>query len=587
MILQALAEYYERLSEDPSVKVAPPGWFFGTLDYLVVLDLNGCYVAIERLKENEDNGSTGRITLLPYLGKQAMKHTNSGNDANLLWDNSSFVFGLGKKGETKLRSFVDTIETHLGSLGNEAIDSVLLFLKSGLKERKIIDSILNHEEFGEDISRGRARISFSVQHTRSKFVFTIPEVRHRISHISVSDNSPRGICLVTGNSGQPIELCHPVIKKISKKKPRDPDPNFISFNETAFASFGKSQSANAPCSKDAVFAYTTALNYLLASERQRIQVGDASTVFWARNPCELEDDFYALIGQPKRGEEAVNYEKIRSLLSAVRTGIPPEEAEMPFYVLGLAPNASRIAVRFWYEGNVREIKKRIAEHFRDLEIVRSSFDPQFLSLFQLLLCTATGHKADNIPPNVGGELARSVLLGQPYPRTLFANAIRRCKAEQRIDFARAALIKAFLARNSRLSGTNQKEVSVALDKTYDNIGYVLGRLFAVLERIQEQAQKGLNKTIRDTYFSAASSSPLVTFRRLQDLAMHHLAKIRNTGRSTVWLDRLLGEVNDLLPPTGIPPTLSLDDQGRFAVGYYHQRQEFFQNTETEYEGGEA
>jgi CRISPR-associated protein Csd1 len=208
-------------------------------------------------------------------------------------------------------------------------------------------------------------------------------------------------------------------------------------------------------------------------------------------------------------------------------------------------------------------------------MVRAPHDPEFLSLFKLLVSTAAERKADNIPPNLGGDVARAVLTGTAYPRTLFANAIRRCKAEQAVGFARASIIKGCLARNTRISKSNQKEVSMALDKTYDNIGYVLGRLFAVLERIQEQAQSGLNKTIRDTYFSAAASSPLVTFKRLQDLAIHHLAKIRNSGKSTVWLERMLGEVENLIPPQGVQSILSLEDQGRFSVGYYHQRQDFF------------
>jgi CRISPR-associated protein Csd1 len=188
---------------------------------------------------------------------------------------------------------------------------------------------------------------------------------------------------------------------------------------------------------------------------------------------------------------------------------------------------------------------------------------------------------------------RAVLTGGEYPRTLLANAIRRCKAEQKIEHQRAAVIKGVLARHARLTRATTKEVGVSLDREYGNIGYVLGRLFAALERIQEQAQgRGLNKTIRDTYFGAAASSPLVTFKRLQDLAIHHLAKIRNGGKSTVWLERLLQEVMDLVPAQGIPSILGLEDQGRFAVGYYHQRQDFFTKkdaveTETINEGEDA
>jgi len=283
----------------------------------------------------------------------------------------------------------------------------------------------------------------------------------------------------------------------------------------------------------------------------------------------------------------VDYSKIKGLLSAVKTGIPPEEANQPFYVLGLAPNASRISVRFWYDGNVKQIKERVAEHFQDIEMIRAPHDPEFLSLFQLLVSTATERKADNIPPNLGGDIARAVLTGSAYPRTLFGNAVRRCKAEQNISFGRASIIKGFLARNTRISKSTNKEVSMKLDKTYDNMGYVLGRLFAVLERIQEQAQgRGLNKTIRDTYFGAATSSPLVTFNRLNQLSVHHLAKIRNSGKSTVWLEQLKQEVFGHFPPQGIPSILSLDDQGRFAIGYYHQRQDFFTKNETMEEGAE-
>jgi len=338
---------------------------------------------------------------------------------------------------------------------------------------------------------------------------------------------------------------------------------------------------NAPIGRQTEFAYTTALNRLLSKgSSQRMQVGDASTVFWAKESCALESDLPAYLN-PKKGEESVSYEKIRSLLSAAKTGIPPQDGDIPFYVLGLAPNASRLSVRFWYDGSVKEVKERMAQHFADIEIVRAPHDPEFVSLFQLLVSTATEHKADNIPPNLGGDAMRAVLTGGAYPRTLLANALRRCKAEQRIDYQRASLIKGVLARQARLTRATTKEVGVSLDREYGNIGYVLGRLFAVLERIQEQAQgRGLNKTIRDTYFGAAASSPLVTFKRLQDLAIHHLAKIRNGGKSTTWLERLQQEVVGLIPQRGIPAILGMEDQGRFSIGYYHQRQEFFTKKDT-------
>ncbi len=194
----------------------------------------------------------------------------------------------------------------------------------------------------------------------------------------------------------------------------------------------------------------------------------------------------------------------------------------------------------------------------------------------------SGHPMGHVP---GGDVVRAILGGTGYPRSLLANAVRRCKAEQRVTHAQAAAIKGFLVREARFRKLT-KEVEVALDKTNANTGYVLGRLFAALERVQEQAQSGLNKTIRDTYFGAACSSPQVTFTRLQELAIHHLAKIRNAGKSTVWLEQLLQEIVGLLSAEGIPPTLALEDQGRFSIGYYHQRQDFFTKKESNKEGEE-
>ncbi|NOZ23497.1 MAG: type I-C CRISPR-associated protein Cas8c/Csd1 [Planctomycetes bacterium] len=584
MILQALADYYERLADDPSVEIAPPGFEQKAIDFLIVLDPEGNLVNLLDAREGTGRKRRGRPTLVP----KAVKRT-AGIAANLLWDTVPYVVGraLPEKGKNfekqsaravqKHEAFIQRIRNTFSECSDPGIQAVLLFLNRGDFSAVFAESVW------QEIEENGGNLSF-VLVGDSQLVCQ----RLAVVEAFLASNKPSGnlqVCAISGRHDVPAKL-HAPIKGVWGAQ--SSGANIVSFNLDAFRSFGKTQGYNAPVGQQVEFAYTTALNYLLASERLRIQVGDASTVFWAKEPCDLEKDFYTLIGQPREGEEAVAYESIRSLLSAVKTGIPPEEADLPFYVLGLAPNASRISVRFWYDGNVKEIKERIAGHFRDIEIVRAPYDPEFLSLFRLLLSTARQHKADNIPPNVGGELARAILMGRPYPGTLFANAIRRCKAEQEVGFARAAIIKGFLARKARLSQSTNKEVSVALDKTYDNMGYVLGRLFAVLERIQEQAQGGhLNKTIRDTYFGAASSSPLVTFRRLHDLAIHHLAKMRNSGKNTVWMEKQLGGIEDLIPAMGIPAILNLEDQGRFAVGYYHQRQYFFSKKETENEGGEA
>jgi CRISPR-associated protein Csd1 len=582
MILKALADYYQRLLDDPNTDIAPPCFERKPIDFLIVLNEDGSFENLRDIREGTGRNRKGRISLVPKGVKRS-----SGIAANLLWDTAPYVLGkaLTQKGK-KLEdleeravkqhaAFIGKIEQTFEGCEDQGIQAVRSFLKKG------DCSLVFSHVIWPDVEESGGNISF-VLAGEIRLICQRPDVVTAI----LGKSEPEGTvqtCAVTGKEDIPAEL-HTAIKGVWGAQ--SSGANIVSFNLDAFRSFGKKQGYNAPVGQSVEFAYTTALNYLLASENQRMQVGDASTVFWAKNPCDFEQDFHSFLAPPK-GEESISYDKIRGLLSAVKTGIPPQEADQPFYVLGLAPNASRIAVRFWYDGNVKEIKERVAQHFQDLEMVRAPHDPEFLSLFQMLVSTATERKADTIPPNLGGEVARAVLTGIAYPRTLFANAIRRCKAEQSVGFARASIIKACLARNARISKSTKKEVSMALDRTYDNIGYVLGRLFAVLERIQEQAQgKGLNKTIRDTYFSAAASSPMVTFKRLQDLAIHHLAKIRNSGKSTVWLEKMLGEVENLIPPQGVPATLGLEDQGRFSVGYYHQRQEFFTKKETTEEGEE-
>lgn len=574
MILKALADYYQRLLDDPNTDIAPPGFERKQIDFLIVLNEDGSFENLRDVRDGTGRNRKGRPTLVPKSVKRS-----SGVAANLLWDTAAYVFGLNpskpERGKQQMEAFIDRIEKTFSGCSDTGVRAVLSFL-----QKSEFTPVFSHVLW-KDIEDSGGNISF-VLSNETRLICQRPDVVSAFLEQAVPEGHTQ-VCAVSGKNDVPAEL-HTAIKGVWGAQ--SSGANIVSFNLDAFRSFGKKQGYNAPVGQSTEFAYTTALNYLLTSENQRIQVGDASTVFWARTPCDFEQNFHSFLAPPK-GEESVSYDKIRGLLSAVKTGIPPQEADQPFYVLGLAPNASRIAVRFWYDGNVKEIKERVAQHFLDLEMVRAPHDSEFLSLFQLLVSTATERKADNIPPNLGGDVARAVLTGIAYPRTLFANAIRRCKAEQHVGFARASIIKAFLIRNTRISKSNQKEVSMALDKTYDKIGYVLGRLFAVLERIQEQAQgKGLNKTIRDTYFSAAASSPLVTFKRLQDLAIHHLAKIRNSGKSTVWLEKLLGEVENLIPPQGVPSILGMEDQGRFSVGYYHQRQDFFTKKETTEEGEE-
>ncbi len=583
MILQALAQYYDRL-KDEGAKIAPFGFEKKEIPFLIVLDKDGNFKGFRDTRVGDGKKKRARSFLLPKGEKKT-----SGIKANLLWDSPQYIFGVPKdlsekskkRAQQAKEAFLDKIIEAFGEdFDDDGIRAVLKFLK-----KEDFAPVFTNPLWKE-IAEAHPNMTFILESDDQVLVAQRPKVVERLEAMPSSNGKER-ICLVTGKKDAPAIL-HTAIKGVWGAQ--SSGANIVSFNKEAFCSFnyrGK-QGLNAPVGQRAEFAYTTALNTLLAKgSRQRMQVGDTSTVFWADKPHPFEEDFSCFLAEPPKGQES-DYSRVRALLRAVQAGTLPPEDTTGFHVLGLAPNASRIAIRFWYSGTVAELKARIALHFQDLEIVQSPGDKEYLSLFQILTSIAPEGKADNIPPNLGGDVMRSVMNGLPYPRTLLSAAIRRCKAEQLVNRTRAAIIKACLVRQARFQNSSEKEVSMALDKTYSNIGYVLGRLFAVFERIQEKALGGgLNKTIRATYFGAASSSPLVTFRRLNDLAIHHLAKLRNSGENTTWLEMVLQEVMDKVPSSGIPHTMSLDDQGRFAVGYYHQRQDFFRSNKNKEEGKEV
>jgi CRISPR-associated protein Csd1 len=386
-----------------------------------------------------------------------------------------------------------------------------------------------------------------------------------------------GICLVSGNHGL-ISRLHPRTPISGSKS----NAKIVSFQKgMGFDSYGKEQGYNAPIGRKASFAFSTALSRMLAKDsRQKILVGDATTVFWAEKKSVVEDLFADLFGEPAKENPDQTVNSIRALYASPATGAPPlDEDYTPFYVLGLSPNAARVSVRFWHPGTVGGTVCNIKRHFDDCRIDHGPKQPEYLSLFRLLSSIAVQGKSENIPHNLAGEFMKSILSGTSYPRTALSAAVTRCRAERDVTYPRASLIKALLGRYARLRNPEQKEVGMSLDASFTSPGYLLGRLFSVLEKIQEEANPGINATIRDRFYGGASGTPVVAFHHLMKLKNHHLAKLDNRGRA-VNMERLIGEIVDKLPARDpFPAHLPLDEQGRFAVGYYHQRQAFFTKSE--------
>ncbi len=570
MILQALYDYYERKSADPEAYMAPPGFEWKEIPFVIEIDTQGNPVQIEDTREGDGKKKRAK----PFLVPKGEKKT-SGVVANLLWDNAEYVLGVDTKGKPERvaeqhQAFIQKIELLLTSTQtDDGLRSVLTFLK------RVNAVSLSKYAVWADITETNPNLTFRL-HGDLDLICQRPVVAESIK-ASQATESTGEFCLVTGNTDE-IERLHAAVKGVWGAQTSG--ANIVSFNLDAFNSYGKTQGGNAPVGKRVAFSYTTALNYLLRKgSPQRLQVGDASVVFWADRPTGLETGIVDIFGEPPKDDPDRNVKAVTSLYKAIDQGLlENNDGRAKFFTLGLSPNAARIAIRFWHHSTVAEMAGRIKGHFDDLAIERSPRDPPHLSLFRLLVSVATQGKADNITPNLGGDLMRSILTGLPYPHTLLSAAVRRIRAEHQVTYSRAALIKACINRAARYSyHTIKEELPMSLDEANINVGYRLGRLFAVLEKIQEEANPGINATILDRYYGAASSRPVTVFSTLLKLKNHHLSKLENRGRA-VNLEKRIGEIIEGLGD--FPAQLHLADQGRFAIGYYHQRQDFFKKAES-------
>ncbi|MEQ1661351.1 MAG: type I-C CRISPR-associated protein Cas8c/Csd1 [Thiobacillus sp.] len=584
MILQALKSYYDRAN------LAPPGWEYKEIPFVIILDREGNFVRLEN--KTSDENRRGKPILVPQSEIRSGK--NAWQKPNLLWDHYGFVLGQAKRkpnGEPDPLDSPEKAAKQLGAFAGRINTLASLFPNSiGLAavqqfyQRGEYDNVISDPVSIELFKIPGANLTFTLVDQvepvlHEEWVSTYLNNAQAQSDGESAENdsgdeAPIGICLVTGEKGA-IARLHPKTKGVCDKPAALSAANTGAF--PAVSSYGKEQGYNFPIGKPATFAYTTALNHLLARDsRQRIQVGDASTVFWAEQANDLETALPDLFGEPPKDDPNRGTDALKVLYQAVQAGkFTKGSANDRFHVLGLAPNAARISIRFWETATALDLAKRIAVHFDDIKIARAPHDPEHLSLFRLLTSLAVQGKADNIPPNLGGEVMRAILEGLPYPAPLLNLAVQRCRAEQKPTYARAAVIKASLNRLIRRTH-NEKEFMVMLDPTNMRPAYLLGRLFAALEKIQEEASQNLNATIRDRYYGAASSTPVAVFTTLLRLHNHHLGKL-SKGRA-VQMERLVGEIMGGL--NDFPRILTLPEQGRFALGYYHQRQNFFTKSET-------
>ena len=606
MILQALADYYGRKNADPDAgrHLAAFGLEEREIAFILELTRDGRLAGVKDTRTGEGK----RKSAARYLVPKGVKKT-SGIAANLLWDNAEYVLALadakklaqaqdkGKADEylARLRDMQAAFTARLAQLPadaqrDEGVRAVAAFLAADPA-----GALRSHAAWDE-IAATNPTLSLRLIDDND-LVCQRPAVAAAGAGASNANDEDAtegqadlaaAMCLVTGEVGPP-ERVHTSIKGVWGAQTSG--ANIVSFNREAFNSFAKAQGANAPVSRAAAFAYTTALNHLLGKgSRQRLQVGDASTVFWAQKADDADVETWFAEAFGTADDPDAHTDRIRAMFEAVASGrFDGARGENRFFVLGLAPNAARIAVRFWHVAPVAEIGTRIREWFGDLQITRGPNDAEYPALFRLLTATAVLGKADNIAPQLAGDVMRSVLAGTPLPAMLLQAVVQRCRADQsrktdtgtpvpNVGFHRAALLKASLNRLIRYRQLDGKEMTVALDPDNTEPAYLAGRLFSAYERVQsDAADRELNRSIRDSYFGAAMSNPASVFSRLIQLNQHHMRDLkRGKPGLHVLRDRLIGNIWDKLSADSpLPASLPLAERARFALGYYHQRQAFF------------
>jgi len=636
MIIQSLCRYYDILVEDEGAKVAPFGYGPVDVSFTLVLSDDGEISYIVDLRSDDKKPRPRAMDVPLHKGRSGRQPP-----AYFLCDKAKYVFGVEKKkkdartaaklspddlvlekGEkedilvTKQSRdcFEDFKCLHRGLLGNVDNPCVKRFLKfletwnpeSFLENPKLLeykDEILSDSNLVIDCEGRYLHENNAVRTAWEK-------------HLSqcMENGQPSAQCLVSGRSDSIARVHNKIVGVVGA---HTAGASLITFNDNSFCSYGKEQGSNAPVSESAMFKYTTALNYLLAHPEYHMRIGDTTVVFWAETSgtaCEdlaslffdphekMEEDSGAEPSDPTRAQDLRRIELIGDILDKVRKGqkIRTEDIgadpEANFYILGLAPNNARLAVRFWQVDTFGDFIAKVAHHHQDMEIVRGDYDPRYVSVYRLLketVARSSDKKASSTDkitsssnkaapsPLLGGLIMRSILNGTPYPVQMYNAILNRVKVERSIktdksiNSVRAGLIKAYLLRLERAGLTNlQKDmITVSLNEENLNVPYRLGRLFAVLEKAQTDTNREMKSTINSKYFSSASTTPAVVFPVLLKLAQHHIAKSDWGTKSSRSIEQILEGIDVF------PAFLNLEEQGMFMLGYYHQRKAFFTKKE--------
>lgn len=561
MILKALYDYYHRSGDLPVL-----GMELKEIGFIIVIDKSGNFLRFE--DRRIDKKSAQKFLVKKSVGR------SSAPVANYLYDNGQYVFGYSDKGDMEnMRKYFEVFKAKVEEIydvfsDNVALKAVYAFYR---QDPSIMVEIMQNDPLWTDIIKNLNK-KYSIFSFLIEGDTEIVASKRELINLEYDDNEIVGRpCLVIGKHSKTVEVTTATMIPGSQATAK-----LVAFQvNSGYDSYGKSKGYNAPISEEAEFAYTTALNHLLRSDsHNKFMIGSRTFLFWASSNSDAskasEDSLFALFGRTEDDDPNKRIELVHHTFMSIFSGDLPANKDDRFFILGLAPNSARIAVVYWNELPLREFAGLISKHFTDMEIADTRKEKKpYMSLYSILGSVTLGGKSSDATPNLPDAVVKSVFQGLPYPFSLFQACIRRIRAEQSINITRAAIIKAYLNRLN--DNNNNKKLDIMLDKENQNQGYLCGRLFAVLDKIQEDAN-GIH-SIRERYMNSASATPAMVFATILNLSTHHLEKLNGGGQ--IFYERLKQEIISKLDANGFPAHLDLQDQGRFFVGYYHQRQTLF------------
>ena len=564
MILKALYDYYQRKSEE----LPAFGCELKEIGFILVIDKDGNFLRFEDRRIDKKNASS--FLVKKHVGR------SSAPIANLLYDNCSYVLGYSTEGDidsnakylSVFKAKVEELYTKLPN--NSAVSAIWKFYQKNPAENLLkVQADPLWPDIEKNLNKKYSTFSFLLEGETTivaaqKDVINADEEKE--------GNEKEQLCLITGNHGKAVDVTTATMIAGSQATAK-----LVAFQvNSGYDSYGKQKGFNAPISQKAEFAYTTALNHILsANSRNKFLVGNRTYLFWGSSNSngnqETESSIFAMFGFNDSEEEDPNARiyQIRKVFEGIYSGSIKTDLDDRFYIAGLAPNAARIAIVYWAELPLKEFAHTILRHFEDMDIVDARKEKKpYMGLKSILATVTLGGKSSEATPNLPDAVIKSIFQGLPYPDTLYHSCLRRIRAEQSISITRAAILKAYLNRKN----TNQKPIQIMLDKENTNQGYLCGRLFAVIDKLQNDANH--IHSIRERYMNAASSTPATVFATILNLSAIHANNLNNEG-SRIFYDKLKQEIISKINADGFPSHLDLQDQGRFFVGYYQQMQSFF------------